>query len=160
MSQRILAVTIRPIRLAGCCRKTVLFLPQPPIRRDEASALRKRDIRHECWKANCLPDRTNRRRRCLRRRSGRQHMVVEQSSRITGGIGENAPAVRQRICDGLGFVRVKLDVTKNDSNASVISGRGSAVSVRVIQTNEELMIAQHTSEVCGQMQQATQKIQM
>jgi acetate kinase len=79
---------------------------------------------------------------------------------FTGGIGENAPRVRQRICDGLGFLGIELDHAKNDGNASVISGEGSAVNVRVIQTNEELIIAQHTSVVCGEMQQTTRKIQM
>jgi acetate kinase len=76
---------------------------------------------------------------------------------FTGGIGENAPTVRQRICDGLGFLGIKLDLTKNDANASVISGEDSAVNVRVIQTNEELIIAQHTSVVCDQLKQDTKK---
>jgi len=71
---------------------------------------------------------------------------------FTGGIGENATAIRQRTCAGLEFLGIELDVTKNDRNASIISGSGSAVTVRVIQTNEELMIAQHTSEICGDVE--------
>lgn len=68
---------------------------------------------------------------------------------FTGGIGENAPAIRQRICAGLGFLGINLDPAQNNSNGSIISGAGSAVTVRVMKTNEELMIARHTSDVCG-----------
>jgi len=58
---------------------------------------------------------------------------------FSGGIGENAPAVRARICDGLEFLGVELDERQNAANADVIScGR---VTVRVIHTDEELMIA-------------------
>ncbi|MGH9343660.1 MAG: acetate/propionate family kinase, partial [Terriglobia bacterium] len=70
---------------------------------------------------------------------------------FTGGIGENAPEIRQRICSGLEFLGINLDAIQNNRNGSIISGAGSAVTVRVIQTNEELMIAQHVSDVSGQM---------
>jgi acetate kinase len=60
---------------------------------------------------------------------------------FAGGVGENAPEVRGRICDGLGFLGVELDEASNAINASVISAEASRVSVRVIPTNEELMIA-------------------
>jgi acetate kinase len=60
---------------------------------------------------------------------------------FAGGIGENAPQVRARICDGLGFLGVKLDSRKNATNAAVISSTKSKVTVRVIRTDEELMIA-------------------
>lgn len=63
---------------------------------------------------------------------------------FTGGIGERAAVIRQRICDGLGWLGVALDPTRNDAHASVISSDASRVSVRVIPTNEELMIARHT----------------
>lgn len=76
---------------------------------------------------------------------------------FTGGIGENAPAIRQKICSGLVFLGISLDATQNNSNSSIISGEGSAVTVRVIQANEELMIAQHTSEVFGWMERAKEK---
>jgi acetate kinase len=60
---------------------------------------------------------------------------------FTGGIGENAPLVRTRICDGLEFLGVDLDEKHNAANASVISREGGAVTVRVMPTDEERMIA-------------------
>jgi acetate kinase len=63
---------------------------------------------------------------------------------FTGGIGENAPAVRERICRGLGFLGLRLDPDRNNGNLSVISDDPSTIRVRVIRTNEELMIARHT----------------
>jgi acetate kinase len=60
---------------------------------------------------------------------------------FSGGIGENAPEVRQRICEGLQFLGIELDEAKNKKNEPVISTDNSTVSVRVIPTNEELMIA-------------------
>ncbi len=63
---------------------------------------------------------------------------------FTGGIGERATAIRQRICDGLAWLGVALDSARNDSHAPVISSDASRARVRVIPTNEELMIARHT----------------
>lgn len=63
---------------------------------------------------------------------------------FTAGIGEKAPAIRRRICEGLEFLGIRLDPGRNESNASVISRDGSPATVRVMQTNEELMIARHT----------------
>ena len=60
---------------------------------------------------------------------------------FAGGIGENAPPVRARICEGLGFLGIKLDKTRNAKNAAMISMNASTVRVRVIRTDEELMIA-------------------
>ena len=60
---------------------------------------------------------------------------------FAGGIGENAPAVRARICDGLGFLGIEIDEKQNAANGSVISATSSRVAVRVIHTDEELMIA-------------------
>jgi acetate kinase len=60
---------------------------------------------------------------------------------FAGGIGENAPAVRERICAGLGFLGISLDARRNARNAPLISSAGSRVRVRVIHTDEELMIA-------------------
>jgi len=65
---------------------------------------------------------------------------------FAGGIGENAPAVRTRICDGLGFLGIELEEKHNSANAGVIASETSRVSVRVIRTDEEWMIA---STVCG-----------
>jgi len=60
---------------------------------------------------------------------------------FAGGIGENAPLVRARICEGLGFLGVELNETRNAKSAGVISKDASRVAVRVIRTDEELMIA-------------------
>ena len=60
---------------------------------------------------------------------------------FAGGIGENAPAVRARICEGLRFLGIKLGAARNARSAAKISAGGSLVTVRVIPTDEELMIA-------------------
>lgn len=60
---------------------------------------------------------------------------------FSGGIGENSAPVRARICSGLGFLGVLLDDSRNAENAPVISTAASAVSVRVIATDEESVIA-------------------
>jgi acetate kinase len=65
---------------------------------------------------------------------------------FSGGIGENAPEIRARICKGLGFLGIELDETHNKENAHMISLDASRVTVRVIRTDEELMIAR---SVCG-----------
>jgi acetate kinase len=64
---------------------------------------------------------------------------------FAGGIGENAPVVRARICEGLGFLGVRLDGRRNAANSGLVS-RGS-VDVRVIRTDEELMIARSVGRV-------------
>jgi len=68
---------------------------------------------------------------------------------FAGGIGENAPLIRTRICDGLEFIGVELDEKRNLANAGVISVDSSKVSVRVIHTDEELMIATIICNVLG-----------
>ena len=60
---------------------------------------------------------------------------------FTGGVGENEPLVRARICDGLGFLGIHLNESRNIGSAAVISAPGSKVTVRIIHTDEELMIA-------------------
>ena len=60
---------------------------------------------------------------------------------FAGGIGENAAPIRARICDGLNFLGIELDEARNAAHAPVISSETSRVPVRVIRTNEELMIA-------------------
>lgn len=60
---------------------------------------------------------------------------------FAGGIGENAPVIRQRICAGLGFLGIALQPGRNARNAPVISTAAGHVKVRVIHTDEELMIA-------------------
>jgi acetate kinase len=66
---------------------------------------------------------------------------------FAGGIGENAPPVRERICDGLGFLGVELDRERNVKNAPLVSSDTVRVKVRVIHTDEELMIARSTARV-------------
>ena len=74
---------------------------------------------------------------------------------FTGGIGERAPAVRERICSGLEFLGISLDAARNAVNAPVISAPDSRVNVRVIETNEDLMVLQHVLTVLGQSKPGT-----
>ena len=66
---------------------------------------------------------------------------------FAGGIGENAPPVRRRICAGLGFLGIVLDHKRNAKNAALISTQSGRVKVRVIRTDEELMIARSVTRV-------------
>jgi acetate kinase len=66
---------------------------------------------------------------------------------FTGGIGERAPAVREEICRDLGHLGVRLDPVRNNAEEDIISAAQSACLVRVVATNEELMIARHTRGV-------------
>jgi len=68
---------------------------------------------------------------------------------FAGGIGENAPPVRARICEGLGFLGIRLDESRNAQSAAVISTGDSQVAVRVIRTDEEVMIARSVCRVLG-----------
>jgi acetate kinase len=68
---------------------------------------------------------------------------------FAGGIGENAPTVRTRICDGLGFLGIELDQKCNLANAGVISSETSRIPVRVIRTDEEWVIASMVCRVLG-----------
>ena len=69
---------------------------------------------------------------------------------FTGGIGERAPAIRERICSGLDFLGIRLDGKQNEANAPIISAAESRVNVRVIQTNEDRMIVQHVVAILGE----------
>jgi len=66
---------------------------------------------------------------------------------FTGGIGENAPAIRRRVCEDLEFMGLRLGPALNEAGAPVISDAESRVTVRVIKTNEELMIARHVDRL-------------
>jgi len=68
---------------------------------------------------------------------------------FTGGIGEHAAPVRDKICAGLEFLGIQLDPTRNHSNAPVISRTDAAVKVRVIATTEDLMIVRHVRAALG-----------
>jgi acetate kinase len=63
---------------------------------------------------------------------------------FTGGIGEKAAPVRWETCGGLQHLGIKLERERNDANADLISTDDSECVVRVIPTNEDLMIARHT----------------
>jgi acetate kinase len=66
---------------------------------------------------------------------------------FTAGIGQNAPTIRGCICQDLSFLGIHLDPSRNDANAPIISHDDSPVTVRVMRTDEELMIARHTTDL-------------
>ena len=66
---------------------------------------------------------------------------------FTGGMGENAAPIRARICEPLKFLGIELSPSLNSQHASVISQVGAPVTVRIIKTNEELMMARHADRV-------------
>jgi len=68
---------------------------------------------------------------------------------FAGGIGENAPEVRARICEGLGFLGIELEEKRNAANAVMISAAAGRVVVRVIRTDEEWVIAKTVCRVLG-----------
>jgi acetate kinase len=66
---------------------------------------------------------------------------------FTGGIGENSPVIRRRVCEACAWLGIELDEKANSANDPCISSRASAVSAWMIPTNEELMIARHTGRL-------------
>ncbi|MFZ2061216.1 MAG: acetate/propionate family kinase [Candidatus Binatus sp.] len=66
---------------------------------------------------------------------------------FTGGIGEHAAAVRAEVCEGLGYLGLAIDPRRNESNQDTISSADSKCRVRVIPTNENLMVARHTARL-------------
>ncbi len=66
---------------------------------------------------------------------------------FTGGIGERAAPVRRDACLGLGHLGVEVDDARNDAHADVISPDGSRCTVRVVPTDEQLVIARHTRDL-------------
>lgn len=68
---------------------------------------------------------------------------------FSGGIGEHAPVIRSRICSGLHFLGIELDEKENENNQAVISVENSQVTIRVIHTDEEWMIAKTVCQVMG-----------
>jgi acetate kinase len=66
---------------------------------------------------------------------------------FAGGIGEHSPEVRAGICAGLGFLGLKMDQSRNATNAAVISHEQSQVTIRIIETNEEIMIAKSVLKI-------------
>lgn len=66
---------------------------------------------------------------------------------FSAGIGEHSPVVRARICEGLGFLGITIDPTRNETNDAVISTEGGQVIVRGIHTDEEREMAQSVLSV-------------
>ena len=75
---------------------------------------------------------------------------------FAGGIGENAPIVRARICKGLEFLGIELEEKQNSANEGVISSDKSRVAVRVIRTDEEWMIAK---TICRVLRSGTKEVE-
>jgi acetate kinase len=69
---------------------------------------------------------------------------------FTAGIGQHAAVIRERICTGLEYMGIHLDAARNAAHAPIISGDANGVVVRVIPTDEELMIARHTYRVIAE----------
>jgi acetate kinase len=82
----------------------------------------------------------------LRKHIGALAAVLEGLDTLvfTGGIGEKAAPVRQSVCEGLTHLGIHLDAGSNNVHASVITTKDSPCVVRVIPTNEDLIIARHT----------------
>lgn len=68
---------------------------------------------------------------------------------FAGGIGENAPVIRSRICKGLEFLGIEIKEKQNAVNEDVISTANGQVVVRVMRTDEELMIARSVCQILG-----------
>lgn len=69
---------------------------------------------------------------------------------FTGGIGENSAVIRERICEGLEFLGLDIYHKSNHENRQVISSIDSRVTVEVIPTSEEWMIARHTQQLINE----------
>jgi acetate kinase len=68
---------------------------------------------------------------------------------FTAGSGEHSPEIRAAVCERLAWLGLRLDPAANAANAALISTPDSAVEVRVIPTDEEAMIAEHTKTLLG-----------
>ena len=69
---------------------------------------------------------------------------------FAGGIGENSPAIRARICDGLQFLGVEIDDRRNADAPGLVSSSTGRVAVHVIPTNEAHVIARHVRDLLAQ----------
>jgi len=76
---------------------------------------------------------------------------------FSGGIGENSPEVRERVCEGLDFLGVGLDPARNAGCEPVISNETSSVCVRVIPTDEEAVIARETIRLAGPIHRQSER---
>jgi len=73
---------------------------------------------------------------------------------FTAGIGENSPEIRRRICEACSWLGVQLDPEANAAGSARISSDESRISVWIVPTNEELMIARHTGALLGLLEPA------
>lgn len=67
---------------------------------------------------------------------------------FSGGVGQNAPYIREKVCKGLEYMGIELDQYKNQNTAGIISKDSSKVKVIVVNANEEKIIVQDTYEIC------------
>jgi acetate kinase len=75
---------------------------------------------------------------------------------FSGGIGENAPLIRERICASLGFLGIFIDPERNGASAATISRDDAPVRLRVIRTDEELIIARACAAQLAAMNQGNE----
>lgn len=68
---------------------------------------------------------------------------------FTGGIGEHAAEIREEICSGLRYLGIIMDRDRNSSGDAIVSSATSSCTVRVVHTNEDLMVARHTLKQLG-----------
>jgi acetate kinase len=66
---------------------------------------------------------------------------------FSGGMGENAPKIRARICDGLAFLGIALDDRRNEAGEGIVSHAGSQVVVRMMHTDEAVTIAREVTKI-------------
>jgi acetate kinase len=66
---------------------------------------------------------------------------------FTGGIGENSPPIRERICERLRWLGAQLSLAANNQGLETISAPDSHAAIRVIPTDEEAVIAKHTAKL-------------
>ena len=72
-------------------------------------------------------------------------LAIRKGSAV--GIGEHAAPVREKACEALAFLGIDLDREANAAHRSVITRPESRVTVLVLPTNEEWMIARHTARL-------------
>lgn len=66
---------------------------------------------------------------------------------FTAGIGHHSPVIRKLVCDRLAWLGVHIDDAANQANLPCIGAPNSAIEVRVVATDKEVMIARHTRSV-------------
>jgi acetate kinase len=87
----------------------------------------------------------------IRKYVGAYLAVLEGAEAIvfTGGIGENSPEIRRRVCERLGWAGLTLDPSRNAAGAERISADGSRLAAYAIRTNEEQLIAEEAAQLLG-----------